>query len=104
MDLISKKRLYEKIARLEMEAKNKLAKTPRDSEEYIRYETQFNERSAFKHMVMDEREVDAVPVVRCKDCKHWGMGIAGETERIKCCVYARYMVSENGYCVYGEKV
>lgn len=58
VELISKKRLYEKIARLEMEAKNKLAKTPRDSEEYIRYETQFNERSAFKHMVMDAREVD----------------------------------------------
>lgn len=47
--------------------------------------------------------IDAAHVVRCKDCKHWGMGITGETDRIKCCVYARYMVGENGYCVYGEK-
>lgn len=47
--------------------------------------------------------VEAVPVVRCKDCKHWGTGIDGETERVKCCEYGRYMVGENGYCVYGEK-
>lgn len=58
MKLISKKRLYEKISKLETQARKNLAKTPRDSEEYIRYETQFNERSAFKHMVMDERESD----------------------------------------------
>lgn len=42
-------------------------------------------------------------VVRCKECKHWGTGAAGETEHIKCCEYAKYMVGDNGYCVYGEK-
>lgn len=46
--------------------------------------------------------VEAVPVVRCKDCKHWGAGIAAETECVKCCVFGKYMVGENGYCVYGE--
>lgn len=48
--------------------------------------------------------VEAVPVVHCKDCKHWGTGVAGETEHVKCCEYGKYMVGENGYCVYGEKV
>lgn len=48
--------------------------------------------------------VEAVPVVRCKNCKHWGTGVAGETEHVKCCEYGKYMVGENGYCVYGEKV
>lgn len=48
--------------------------------------------------------IEAVPVVHCKDCEHWGMGIAGETEHIKCCEYGKYMVGENGYCVYGNKV
>lgn len=48
--------------------------------------------------------VEAVPVVRCKNCKHWGIGVAGETEHVKCCEYGKYMVGENGYCVYGEKV
>ena len=42
-------------------------------------------------------------IVHCKDCKHWGTGVAGETENIKCCSYGKYMVGENGYCVYGEK-
>ena len=42
-------------------------------------------------------------IVHCKDCKHWGTDIAGETENVKCCEYGRYMVGMNGYCVYGEK-
>ena len=42
-------------------------------------------------------------IVHCKDCKHWGTGIAGETENVKCCEYGKYMVGENGYCVYGER-
>ena len=42
-------------------------------------------------------------IVHCKDCKHWGTGVAGETENVKCCSYGKYMVGENGYCVYGEK-
>lgn len=46
--------------------------------------------------------VDAVPVIRCKDCKHWGTGIAGEIDGIKCCKIAGYMVTLSGYCVYGE--
>ena len=47
--------------------------------------------------------IDAVSVVRCKDCKHWGTDWAiGETEHVKCCEFANYMVGANGYCVYGE--
>lgn len=46
---------------------------------------------------------DAVVVVRCKDCKHWGTGCACETDRIKQCEFAKYMVGANGYCVYGER-
>ena len=47
--------------------------------------------------------IDAEPVVRCKDCKHWDTGYGGETDTIKVCEYANYMVGENGYCVYGER-
>lgn len=46
------------------------------------------------------REMD---IVYCKDCKHWGSGVPGETEYVKCCEYGGYMVGMNGYCVYGEK-
>lgn len=47
--------------------------------------------------------VDAVPVVRCRECKHWGTGYCAETDAIKVCEYAKYMVGGNGYCVYGER-
>lgn len=41
--------------------------------------------------------------VHCRECKHWGTGVAGETDMIKCCEYGGYMVGNNGYCVYGER-
>ena len=49
------------------------------------------------------KEHKTLNIVHCKDCKHWGTGVAGETENVKCCEYGKYMVGENGYCVYGEK-
>lgn len=39
--------------------------------------------------------VDAVPVVRCKDCKHYKS--LAECELIKDCM------GTNGYCAWGEK-
>lgn len=47
--------------------------------------------------------VDAVPVIRCKDCKWWGLpeGMYA-TENVKHCELGRYMVAAEGYCVYGE--
>jgi hypothetical protein len=46
--------------------------------------------------------INAVEVVRCKECKHWGTAAAGETDHVKQCEYGSYMVGESGYCVYGE--
>lgn len=47
--------------------------------------------------------IDAVPVVRCKDCKWWGLpeGMYA-TKNVKHCELGRYMVASDGYCVYGE--
>ena len=39
----------------------------------------------------------------CKDCKHWGSGVPGETEYVKCCEYGKYMVGKHGFCCYAEK-
>ena len=49
------------------------------------------------------KEHKTLNIVHCKDCIHWGTGVAGETENVKCCEYGKYMVGANGYCVYGEK-
>ena len=59
--------------------------------------------STVEMVVEDTPTIDAVEMVRCKDCKHWGTGYGGETEHVKVCEFSNYMVGENGYCVYGER-
>lgn len=46
--------------------------------------------------------VDAVPVVRCRDCKHWLKDFAGCSDIVGRCEWANYAVGANGYCLYGE--
>lgn len=46
--------------------------------------------------------IDAVQVVRCKDCKWWGDRDHLATDNVKYCQFGRYMVGANGYCIYGE--
>ena len=46
--------------------------------------------------------VDAVNVVRCKDCKHWLKDVPGCTDFVGRCELANYMIGAVGYCVYGE--
>lgn len=61
--------------------------------------------TGFKQILTDIKNqptVEAQPVVHCKDCSHWGIGVAGETEHVKCCEYGKYMVGENGYCCYAD--
>ena len=31
------------------------------------------------------KEHKTLNIVHCKDCKHWGSGVPGETENVKCC-------------------
>ena len=54
-------------------------------------------------ILMNAPKVDAVPVVHCKDCKHWVKDVAGCTETIGRCELVDYMVGSVGYCVYGER-
>jgi ribosomal protein L3 len=42
--------------------------------------------------------IDAVPVIRCKDCISWGFGKIGEPEYAKTCAYAQWIVGANDYC------
>lgn len=47
--------------------------------------------------------VDAVAVVRCKDCKHWKKDVPYWTGNVRHCLYANWLVGGSGYCVYGER-
>lgn len=62
----------------------------------------FSKCAYAKDIVSNAPSVDAIEVVRCCNCKHWGTGYGGETENVKVCEYANYMVGKNGYCAYGE--
>lgn len=59
--------------------------------------------TGIKAFIENATAVDAVEVVRCKDCKRWGTGVAGETDFVKCCEFGKYMIGANGYCLYGER-
>lgn len=47
--------------------------------------------------------VDAVPVVRCLDCKHWLKDVTVCSGFVGRCDFAHYMVGAKGYCSYGER-
>lgn len=53
--------------------------------------------------IVEAPTVDAVPVVRCKDCRHWLKDVPGCTDAIGRCRFGNYMVGAAGYCVYGER-
>ena len=53
-------------------------------------------------VVNDAPTIDAVPMVRCRECKHWVKDVAGCTDFVGRCDLANYMIGENGYCLYGE--
>lgn len=58
---------------------------------------------AVKAVAENAPTVDAVEVVRCRDCKHWLKDVAGCTDFVGRCEWANYMVGSVGYCVYGER-
>lgn len=45
--------------------------------------------------------IDAVPVVRCRECKHWSEHPEGYLG--VCSFISRNFVMENGYCAWGER-
>lgn len=58
----------------------------------------------FEQLLADTLTVeDAVVVVRCKDCKHWGEGYTHTDKFVNACSRGKYYVGANGYCVYGER-
>ena len=59
--------------------------------------------------IADAPTVDAVPVVRCRDCKHWkpSGSKAGNSfsdmEYIGGCKFTNYCRSESDFCSYGKR-
>ena len=111
MRLIDADELLNKTAELEAVALEQVAKYGPLSDihpgEWHRWDAILTERTAFKYDLMDAPTIDAVEVVRCKDCIHnktlqkgtFGdiLGYDGE------CAIVRMLIRDNYYCVWGER-
>ena len=73
----------------------------RELEEWFWSRTDYRTLS---RVISEAPTIEAESVVHCKECRHWGTGHCAETDAVKVCEYAGYMVGGNGYCVYGEKM
>ena len=69
-EYIDKSAIYNKIAKLEELARDRYLDTPQGS----RYQSQMNERTSLKHLIYDFPTIDAIQVVRCKDCIYYEIG------------------------------
>ena len=67
------------------------------------YRRAFKTRQDIEEWLNNAPTIDAVPVVRCYECKHWKKDVEGCTEFVGRCDYANYMIGANGYCLYGER-
>jgi hypothetical protein len=53
--------------------------------------------------VDDAPTVDAVEVVRCRECKYWKKDVPGCTDFVRRCELGGYMIGATGFCSYGER-
>lgn len=62
----------------------------------------------YRRFIDDAPTVDAVPVVRCKDCKYWGIPFDRNDKGEKvanCKMFSKHHAfNENWFCADGEKV
>ena len=101
-EYIDKGALYEKIAQLEEIARNRYLDNPSNSPAYQRYIAQMQERTALKHLIADFPAVDAVPVVRCKDCRWRGIEECAMFYRCECGEQHTWE-TDNDFCSYGKR-
>lgn len=58
---------------------------------------EWDKLDSFDRLVCDAPTVDAVEVVRCKDCKCWEDGWLGY------CTKGHFAIPYDGFCSYGER-
>lgn len=98
MELISKDSLYQKIASFEEKHRTKLLEMGVNHPNYQTQHRVLSVISVIKYAVADAPQVDAVEIIRCKDCRHaerytWSECFCNEYQTMK---------NENGYCDKGE--
>ena len=74
--------------------------TERNPDVFVVPETAYGWNECLK-IFRNAPTVDAVPVVRCKDCKHWGESAA--SKKLGSCDCDALLRSENFFCAAGER-
>lgn len=109
MRLIDADKLIEKFTKLESSTLEHIAELNKSDDQDARemltmMSGVLNERTACKFDIVDAPTVDAVPVIRCKDCKHAEREDDGD---IMCTFWdfceCNHHVLENGYCDRAER-
>ncbi len=112
MILIDVEPLYKQYVELEKQARecqmDYLDHCKADSPNVIKWSAILTERTAYKYDLQDAPKVDAVPVVRCKDCKYQIKKKYWSDEGIYfrgwCSVFNILVATgDNGYCSRGER-
>lgn len=64
-----------------------------------------SDRGEAQSLLEDAPTIDAVEVVRCKECKHWIIDDYWNRnpDQVRACRFAGWICSANGYCMYGER-
>ena len=57
----------------------------------------------FRNILSEAPAIDAVLVVRCKDCIGWGIGHRDETDYLRFCRCTRFMRPGDWYCAAGKR-
>ena len=104
-EYIEKGALYNKIAELEDLARQRVIDTPTNSPAYPRYVAQLNEREYLKSRSLAMPAADVVPVVRCRDCKHYVKGScnAHSVWPDECSTGYDCRPDDDDFCSYGER-
>lgn len=108
MRLIDVEELLNKITELESVALEQVAKSGPLADmhpgDWYMWTGILQERTAFKFDLMDAPTVDAVPVVRCKDCKHkYNDGNQIICQRLYWCDGTNFEPSAEDFCSRGER-
>ena len=65
----------------------------------------YNAKHTVLRTIAEQKEFDAVPVVRCKDCEHWKRNVYVNTECGLCnrLSFIGITMREDDFCSYGNK-
>lgn len=113
MRLIDADSLYERLKADEERAMGRVIDTPSSfpngavNLSAIKYMAQLSERTRFKEIVYDAPTIDAVEVVRCKDCENWDTEwqpvLCKSNRVVHYCPILDRVTAEDMFCAYGER-